>query len=836
MVLLHKKGSRAVPGNYRPISLVQVDVKVLSKALTFRLHHVISDLIHQDQKGFVKGRSIHHHIRFLSDLQDLVTGRDEEAYAMFLDFEKAFDRVNWDYMFRVLDRMGFGDRFAQWIRLLYTDPQAHLLINQNIQPALFPTRGVKQGDPLSALLFILTIEPLGNLLRSHEEYGVCLSADHTATGTFFADDSTLLSNSIAHLSAQLDLVRLYCRGSGAKLNLSKSVLFALNRNHDCPLLRGTRVLGRTDTVKYLGIPFGQSSVVDGLVLHLEQRFYDGFKLWYRRARTLRGRLLVAQTMILSRLWHYTQHVFIPRSTVRRWQSMVNRFVLSRQHDRTSSHVQLIPSAFLYQRCCNGGLGIPYLDAHLHRQRLQLLLQFLPGFCNPAVRGWTSASSELLQLMIPPAGQSTALDFLTMSPYRHGTMIRWNLSPAWWKATWKLWFSIKWAETWHDLPPVDRALYGVREPIWYHADSDLHYERSSRTASVPAQRRCLGMAIEPHRSFRLHLSRVFGIRSLSDFCRSGGTWPSQQAFVESHLDFTLQSVVPWRQVLMLRVLYTEATQIVERLGAAGLVFERPTGVRRLLPHLGCASGDKLCLLQAVPKSALLGLVWTPPTPTQAHPLLLHSALPSTDTISSFVTTSRYLRRLLLPVYGDLQFRLAFRLLPVRSRFWFLAPSDPGIRLCVRDDCGAIETERHLFFDCVLAAHLWGQLHRLLAHFFFQRATWMDVVLARRRRLRAPWVSDAGVINDVWHTLRAVTLHFVWSDRNRCLFDGRRPTPGNSAIQVIYACAAAHLRHNLRHRYDASRRSALLRILRVMSSDPAFNCFMTRNPDSLTVRLL
>ena len=113
VVLLHKKGSRAVPGNYRPISLVQVDVKVLSKALTFRLHHVISDLIHQDQKGFVKGRSIHHHIRFLSDLQDLVTGRDEEAYVMFLDFEKAFDRVNWDYMFRVLDRTGFGDRFAQ---------------------------------------------------------------------------------------------------------------------------------------------------------------------------------------------------------------------------------------------------------------------------------------------------------------------------------------------------------------------------------------------------------------------------------------------------------------------------------------------------------------------------------------------------------------------------------------------------------------------------------------------------------------------------------------------------------------------------------------------------
>ena len=158
---------------------------------------------------------------------------------------------------------------------------------------------------MSALLFILTIEPLGNLLRSHEEYGVCLTADHTATSTFFADDSTLLGGSIEHLQAQLEVVAEYCAGSGAKLNLSKSTLLALNRTHDCPLLPGVRVLGRTDSVNYLGIQFGQSSVDHILVDLLEQRFYDSFKMWYRRARTLRGRLLVAQTMVLSRLWHCT---------------------------------------------------------------------------------------------------------------------------------------------------------------------------------------------------------------------------------------------------------------------------------------------------------------------------------------------------------------------------------------------------------------------------------------------------------------------------------------------------------------------------------------------------
>ncbi|POM79902.1 Polyprotein of L1-like non-LTR Retrotransposon Zorro 3, partial [Phytophthora palmivora] len=260
VVLLHKKGSRADPGNYRPIALIPVDVKILSKALTYRLQSVIPKLIHPDQKGFVRGRSIQHHVRSLADLQDLVTSRDEEAYALFLDFQKALDRVNWDYMFRLLERMGIGDGFTRWVKLLYTDPQAHLLINGIIQPALYPTRGVKQGDPLSPLLFILTIEPLGNMLRSHEEYGVCVNDDDTATSIFFADDSTLLGSSIPNLQAQLEIVEEYCFGSGAQLNLSKSVLLALNRGHDCPQMPGVQVLGRSEAVKYLGIPFSQTPV------------------------------------------------------------------------------------------------------------------------------------------------------------------------------------------------------------------------------------------------------------------------------------------------------------------------------------------------------------------------------------------------------------------------------------------------------------------------------------------------------------------------------------------------------------------------------------------------
>ncbi|KAF1327226.1 putative Pollike protein, partial [Globisporangium splendens] len=781
VVLLYKKGSRAEPGNYRPITLMPVDVKALSKTLTFRLQSVVCSLIHTDQKAFVKGRSIHHHVRFLADLQDLITNLDDEAYAMFLDFEKAFDRVNWDYMFRVLEKMGCGSAFIQWVRLLYTRPQAHLLINQNIQPALHPTRGVKQGDPLSALLFLLAIEPLGNMLRSHEEYGVCLNADHTATSMFFADDTTLLGGSIPSVQAQLELVDVYCKGSGAKLNLSKSMLMALNRNQDCPRLTGVQVLGRAESVKFLGVPFSQSPVNDTIVSFLDDRFYDGFKAWYRRARTLRGRLLVAQTMVLSRLWHYTQHVVVPRQVVKRWQSMLNKFVLSRKHDREDTHIQLIPKEFLYLRRSEGGLGIPSIEAHLKRQRLQLLLQFVRTATTPEERNWTTASCEMLKSVLPPVGRCRALDFLTVSPLRHGSMIKWQKTSGWWRASWTLWYTISWEITWRNLPPDEGVRECLAQPIWFHADAHLHYEQTPRTATVNAHRRCLGMCPEPQRSFRLHISRVFGLRSLADFMRGGMAWPSCSDFVSAHLDRTLAHISVGIQSQWLRSLYKEATQIVDRLGTLPLQVDSSL---RLLPHLGCTNGTKTCLFPAIPRSALLRLVWKPTPPSKSHPMTLHSQSVDEDEVKRFVKYGKRLRQLLLPVFEDLQFRVAFRLLPVRSRFFFLRDTDPGITYCIQDGCNAVETEQHLFFECALASRVWEHLLLLMRPFFRRQPTWTVIALARKPSIHEEWKECEDIVCDVWHTLRAVALHFLWTDRNRCLFDGRLPTPVTPAMAVIY----------------------------------------------------
>ncbi|KAF1336049.1 putative Pollike protein, partial [Globisporangium splendens] len=672
--LLHKKGSRADPGNFRPISLVGVDVKALSKTLTYRLQLFLPKLIHADQKAFAKGRSIHHHVRFLADVQDLVTARDEEAYAMFLDFEKAYDRVNWDYMFQVLDRMGCGGAFSDWVKLLCTSLQAHLLINGHIQPAICPTRGVKQGDPLSALLFLVVIEPLGNLLRQHEEHGICLAEDHTVPGLFFADGSTLLSGSVQGIQAQLDLVQEYCDGSGAKLNLNKCILMPLHRRRDAPDIPSVKVLQRGENVKFLGLLFGQDTTDDAIIEFLDRRFYEGFLLWFRRARTLRGRLLVALTMVLSRLWHYMVHVPVPDRIVKKWQS-----------------------------------------ASLKRQKLQLLLQFVAASTS-TTRNWTTPGRSLLSLALPHWGPWQPLDFPTISPLRHGALLKWCVLSQWRRVVWRLWHSLKWEVTWRDLNPPTRLAHLLRQPIWFHVST-------ANNTEIPRA-------------------------------------PSQ----------------------------------------------------------------------------LLSIVWKPPTPNNQHPIQLHHYRTTADDIKRFVRLFKRLRKILLPVYEDLQYRLAVRLLPVRSRFTFLREAHPQIIYCIRDGCSTVETERHLFFECVLPSELWPVMFRDWSSFFTYTPKWIDIVLGRRPTPTDAWKEHIAMLGDLWQITRAIVLHFVWTVRNDCLFRQRVPTPLLPALRVIYTTFSSHVRATMRRAQSEEDQASTKCVLNQLPCSRSLGGFMHANSQLFAVMFL
>ena len=111
------------------------------------------------------GRFISVKVALLRDLAHYCEVTNFPAAILSLDKDKAFDRVDWSFLFITLSKMGFGDSFIKWIRLLYRNPRCSVILNGHISPFFFRSRGVRQGCPLSPLLYVLSMEVLACNIR-----------------------------------------------------------------------------------------------------------------------------------------------------------------------------------------------------------------------------------------------------------------------------------------------------------------------------------------------------------------------------------------------------------------------------------------------------------------------------------------------------------------------------------------------------------------------------------------------------------------------------------------------------------------------------------------------
>lgn len=129
IALIFKKGDRLEHKNWRPISLLNVDYKLCARVLSGRLLKVIATVVAPDQTCGVPGRYIGENVAFLRDLVDLTNEYNLPVALLSLDQEKAFDRVDWPFLFGTLAKMGFGDNFIRWVKFFYTDVRSSVLVN-----------------------------------------------------------------------------------------------------------------------------------------------------------------------------------------------------------------------------------------------------------------------------------------------------------------------------------------------------------------------------------------------------------------------------------------------------------------------------------------------------------------------------------------------------------------------------------------------------------------------------------------------------------------------------------------------------------------------------------
>ena len=129
LTILHKKGDRQLLNNYRPLSLTNTDYKIIAFVLARRLQKIVNRVISNDQSAYIKGRFIGINARTIVDIFEYCEQNDIDGILLFLDFQKAFDSVEWNFMFKVLKEFNFGDAFIEWLQLLYTNPVYRLKNN-----------------------------------------------------------------------------------------------------------------------------------------------------------------------------------------------------------------------------------------------------------------------------------------------------------------------------------------------------------------------------------------------------------------------------------------------------------------------------------------------------------------------------------------------------------------------------------------------------------------------------------------------------------------------------------------------------------------------------------
>jgi hypothetical protein len=176
MGLLYKKKDKRDIQNYQPITLLNTDYKIYTKIIANRLRVVAPNLIHYDQAGFMPNRSIYDQTKIVELMIKWCENTGNQGMIVCLDQEKAYDRIDLNYLWQALSAYGFPGPFINRIKNLYSKAATAIRINGFVSETFEVRRGVRQGDPMSCLLYNLAIEPLIESIRSSPLKGFSINA------------------------------------------------------------------------------------------------------------------------------------------------------------------------------------------------------------------------------------------------------------------------------------------------------------------------------------------------------------------------------------------------------------------------------------------------------------------------------------------------------------------------------------------------------------------------------------------------------------------------------------------------------------------------------------
>jgi hypothetical protein len=334
VALIPKINSPFSLGDFRPISLLGCLYKIVAKVLTSRLAQVMDQLVAPTQSAFLKGRQLVDGVVVVNEVVDMAKRTGQSCFIFKVDFEKAYDSVEWSFLEYMLVRFGFCSKWRNWIRACVFSGSMSILVNGSPTEEINIQRGLKQGDPLAPFLFLLVAEGLGGLMKKAVEINKFRGFPVGNNGLVvshlqYADDTLCIGEaSISNLWSIKAILRGFEMASGLKVNFWKSSIMGVNVSTDFLRVASAFLNCRVGSIpfKYLGLPIGANprrmATWEPLLVSLRKRL----GAWGNKYVSLGGRITLLNSVLNAIPIFYLSYLKLPVQVWKQIRRMQREFL------------------------------------------------------------------------------------------------------------------------------------------------------------------------------------------------------------------------------------------------------------------------------------------------------------------------------------------------------------------------------------------------------------------------------------------------------------------------------------------------------------------------------
>ena len=355
---------------WRPISLLCFDYKIITKFLSKNLAKVLNKLIDPNQTGAGTGKVIFDNLYSIDSILEYMDLNQIVGLLIAFDQEKAFDRIEHDFIIEVLRTMNFPSSFIRWIEILYNNIESKIQVNGRLTDSVDITRSIRQGCPLSMSIYALVIETLACSIRDNDNIkGISIPNSNINSKLFqHADDCTIVTTNTADYDFLISEFNNFGEVSGAKVNENKTEVLKIG---NIDLERYEQIKQQTKKkVRILGVWFGQDKVKTNWepILAKIKREYEK---WKDRYLNFKEKVIIINTYFISKIL-YVARIVPPTE---KYIKAINKYIYSFVWN---SNFEFLQRNTLRKKYADGGQQVPDIGKKIEALLLHRITQIIKG--------------------------------------------------------------------------------------------------------------------------------------------------------------------------------------------------------------------------------------------------------------------------------------------------------------------------------------------------------------------------------------------------------------------------------------------------------------------------